>query len=113
MPPGQIEGRLPESEMMRPTIVSRFVLGYNRKAPCSFQKLPAVLRGLRQIGLVSSPFSVLSNSLPNIFNLSKKKRKKNDSMQIEEPIEKHSRKFLIYIRNITNQDSIILKHNLF
>lgn len=34
-------------------------------------------------------------------------------MQIEEPIEKHSRKFLIYIRNITNQDSIILKHNLF
>lgn len=60
MPPGQIEGRLPESEMMRPTIVSRFVLGYNRKAPCSFQKLPAVLRGLRQIGLVSSPFSAIN-----------------------------------------------------
>ena len=60
MPPGQIEGRLPESEMMRSTIVSRFVLGYNRKAPCSFQKLPAVLRGLRQIGLVSSPFSAIN-----------------------------------------------------
>lgn len=59
VPPGQIEGRLPEPEVVRLSIVPRFVLGYHCEASRPFQQLPAVLCGLRRIGLVSSPFSAI------------------------------------------------------
>lgn len=48
-----------------------------------------------------------------ISSIFQKKKKEKKTMQIEKPIEKHSRKFSIHIRNVASQDSIISRHNLF
>ena len=73
-----------------------------------YKNLSSIPKYIYEISLLP----VLSNPLPNIFNLSKKKKEKK-TMQIEKPIEKHSRKFSIHIRNVASQDSIISRHNLF